>query len=92
MSILYLIIFFILGSLMGSFYTVLGLRIPKKEDFITSMQTSGLNNKVIENIFAKFIKSKDKWFEFIDISFLPGYMKDCFKVLIAEKLEMIQSN
>lgn len=64
----------------------------KKEDFITSMQTSGLNNKVIENIFAKFIKSKDKWFEFIDISFLPGYMKDCFKVLIAEKLEMIQSN
>lgn len=36
MSILYLIIFFILGSLMGSFYTVLGLRIPKKEDFITT--------------------------------------------------------
>lgn len=64
----------------------------KKEDFITSMQTSGLNNKVIENIFAKFIKSKDKWFEFIDISFLPDHMKDSFKVLIAEKLEMIQSN
>ena len=36
MSILYLIIFFILGSLMGSFFTVLGLRIPKKEDFITT--------------------------------------------------------
>lgn len=64
----------------------------KKEDFIISMRASGLNDKVIENIFAKFINTKDKWFEFIDMSFLPDCMKDRFKVLITEKIEMLQSN
>lgn len=34
MKILYLIIFFILGTLMGSFYTVIGSRLPKGESFI----------------------------------------------------------
>ena len=34
MNILYLIIFFILGLFMGSFYTVVGLRLPKHEKFI----------------------------------------------------------
>ena len=34
MNILYLIIFFILGTLFGSFYTVIGLRLPNHEDFI----------------------------------------------------------
>lgn len=64
----------------------------KKEDFIISMRASGLNDKVIENIFAKFINTQDKWFEFIDMSFLPDCMKDRFKVLITEKIEMLQSN
>lgn len=36
MNIVYLIIFFILGSLMGSFLTVIGLRLPKKENFTTT--------------------------------------------------------
>lgn len=36
MDILYLIIFFIIGLFFGSFYTVVGLRCPKHEDFITS--------------------------------------------------------
>ena len=34
MKTIYLIIFFILGCLMGSFLTVIGLRLPKHEDFI----------------------------------------------------------
>lgn len=36
MNILYLIIFFIFGLFMGSFYTVVGLRLPKHENFITN--------------------------------------------------------
>ena len=36
MNTLYLIIFFILGLFMGSFFTVVGLRLPKHENFITN--------------------------------------------------------
>ena len=34
MKIIYTIIFFILGTCMGSFFTVIGLRLPKKQSFI----------------------------------------------------------
>ena len=61
----------------------------KKADFVTSMQASGLEEKVINNIFTKFTKAKDKWFEFIDLSFLPNEMKETFKVIIAEKLNIL---
>ena len=61
----------------------------KKEDFITSMQASGVEEKVINNIFAKFAKVKDRWFAFIDQSFLPDEMKEAFKVIIAEKLNLL---
>lgn len=36
MMILYLIIFFIFGLFMGSFFTVVGMRLPKHENFISS--------------------------------------------------------
>lgn len=62
----------------------------KKADFVTSMQASGLEEKVINNIFAKFAKVKDRWFEFIDQSFLPDAMKQTFKVIIAEKLNILK--
>ena len=61
----------------------------KKADFVASMQALGLEEKVINNIFAKFTKAKDKWFEFIDQSFLPDEMKEAFKALIAEKLSLL---
>ena len=61
----------------------------KKADFVVSMQASGLEEKVIENIFAKFIKAKDKWFKFIDISFLPDEMKEGYKAIITEKLSLL---
>jgi len=60
----------------------------KKADFVTSMQASGMEEKVVNNIFAKFAKAKDRWFEFIDQSFLPDEMKEAFKVIIAEKLNI----
>ena len=61
----------------------------KKADFVTSMHASGLEEKVINNIFAKFTKVKDKWFAFIDLSFLPDEMKESFKVIISEKLKLL---
>ena len=61
----------------------------KKPDFITAMQESGLEEKVIENIFRKFLKVKDKWFAFIELSFLPDDMKERYKGIIDEKLKMI---
>ncbi len=62
----------------------------KKADFVTSMQASGLEEKVIKNIIAKFTKVKDRWFEFINQSFLPDEMKEVFKVVIAEKLNILK--
>ena len=61
----------------------------KKTDFVNSMQASGLEDKVINNIFAKFAKAKGKWFEFIDLSFLPDEMKMTFKEIVAEKLNLL---
>ena len=61
----------------------------KKSDIVTSMQASGLEEKVIGNIFNKFVKAKDKWFEFIERSFLPDEMKMTFKEIIAEKLNLL---
>ena len=61
----------------------------KKADFIASMSATGLDDKIIENVFNKFIKVKDKWFEFIDISFLPDEMKENYKTIITEKLALL---
>ena len=61
----------------------------KKADFVASMQALGLEEKVINNIFAKFAKVKDRWFEFIDLSFLPDEMKEAFKAIIAERIILI---
>ena len=61
----------------------------KKADFAASMQASGLEEKVINNIFAKFAKTKEKWFEFIDLSFLLDEMKEAFKIMISERLNRL---
>ena len=59
-------------------------------DFIEVMRASGLEEKVITNLFNKFLKVQDKWMEFIDISFLPDDMKDSYKNLIAKNLNLIR--
>lgn len=61
----------------------------KKADFVASMQASGLEDKIIENIFNKFAKAKEKWLEFIELSFLPDEMKEDFKTIIVEKLNKL---
>ena len=61
----------------------------KKADFVTAMQASGLEGKVIENIFSKFLRVRDKWFELINISFLPDEMKEEYKNIIGGKLSLL---
>ena len=62
----------------------------KKTDFIASMKASAIEEKVIENIFRKFLKAQNKWMEFIDTSFLPEDMKEQYKKLISSRIEAIQ--
>lgn len=57
----------------------------KKSDFEKSFTTTGLEIKVIENIYSKFEKSIPKWLDFIDISFVPKDMKTAYKELIKER-------
>ena len=61
----------------------------KQNDFVAAMTASGLEERVIQNIFVKFQKVTDKWFDFIDISFLPEDMKEEYKNIITTKLELI---
>lgn len=61
----------------------------KRLDFKVAMSSSGLEEKIIDNLFSKFSKVVDKWFEFIDISFLPEDMKGQYKLIIQNKLEIL---
>ena len=42
----------------------------KKRDFIQAMRTNDINEKAIDNIFKKFSKLKNKWYQKINTSFL----------------------
>ncbi len=43
----------------------------RRNDFVQAMTASGMDEKVIDNLFKKFIKAIPKWDEWIDVSFLP---------------------
>ena len=61
----------------------------RRNDFVQAMTASGMDEKVIDNLFKKFIKVIPKWSEWIDVSFLPNEMKSKYKALIAERIERI---
>lgn len=61
----------------------------KRSDFKIVMSNSGLEEKIIDNLFTKFVKVADKWFKFIDISFLPKEIKEQYKLIIQNKLEIL---
>lgn len=61
----------------------------KRSDFKIVMSSSGLEEKIIDNLFAKFVKVADEWLRFIDISFLPEEMKEQYKLIIQNKLEIL---
>ncbi|MGL4955732.1 MAG: HipA domain-containing protein [Bacteroidales bacterium] len=62
----------------------------KRSYFEAAMSSSGLEDKIIEKMFTKFDNASAKWFEFIDISFLPDDMKERYKQIIADKLNSLK--
>ena len=57
-----------------------------KQNLMRAMVSSGLSDKVTENIFHKFLNVAQKWYDFIDISFLPDDLKEKYKEEIAVNL------
>lgn len=43
----------------------------RREDFEKAMRDSGMDEKAIANLFARFTKAISKWHELINASFLP---------------------
>lgn len=62
----------------------------QRKDFEISMIRSGLDTKVIENIYNKFEKMIPKWLKFIDQSFLPENEKVRYKDLIRLKSKLLK--
>ena len=57
----------------------------KRKDFENAMNSAGIDQKVIENIFKKYKKLLPKWVGFIDKSYLSEEMKNEYKILIDKK-------
>ncbi len=58
-------------------------------DFVAAFNTLKLETKQQVNIFKKMERAKDKWMEFIDISFLTDDFKVMFKQLIEDRFTRI---
>ena len=61
----------------------------KRQDFEIAMKASGLEGKVISNIFKKFLKHEEGWIRYIDISFLHSDIKTAYKMLIHSRLQKL---
>ncbi len=64
----------------------------RKQDFITAMQASSLEDKIINNLFTKFERARPKWDEFINISFLSDNMKERYKGLIEDQINKLKTS
>lgn len=62
-----------------------------REDFEKAMMESGVDKKVVENIFRKFEKTYPKWKDIIRQSFLPDDMKEAYWKLIEERISRLQN-
>ena len=62
-----------------------------RNDFTSEFTTIGLAKKQQENIFLKMEKSKAKWVECIELSFLDNTMKSAYKNLIQERFARLNS-
>lgn len=62
----------------------------KKSDFVVAMNSIGLEDKIIENVFNKFDHLQSKWEEFIDVFFYTRTTKERYKELIHENWKRIK--
>ncbi len=62
----------------------------KRSDFEIAFASSGLDKKVIENIFMKFEQVLPDWLEFIDSSFISDNMKGEYKELIGLRINHLK--
>lgn len=62
----------------------------KKNDFIAAFTNLNLDIKQQENIFNKMKKSKEKWFDLIDKSFLSEDFKKNYKELILSRFSRLE--
>ncbi|AXE17855.1 type II toxin-antitoxin system HipA family toxin [Runella rosea] len=63
----------------------------KRSDFTTAFTTLKLEVKQQENIFKKMEKVKEKWMEYIAISFLSPDFKEAFIQLIQERFSRLKA-
>ena len=61
----------------------------RKVDFEIAMKNSNIDEKAIANIFKKFKRTIPLWEEMIDKSFLSNEIKTKYKIIIAEKSNLI---
>ena len=57
-----------------------------RHDFETAMLSSGLNEKVVSNIFRKFLRIYPQWEATIRNSFLPADLQEAYWQLIQERI------
>lgn len=61
-----------------------------RKDFSIAFTSLNLEAKQQENIFKKMEKAKDKWMEFIDISFLNTDFKSLYKNIIRDRFSRLR--
>ena len=59
-------------------------------DFRHAMESTGVDEKVIQRILLRFQPFKEKWFMYIDQSFVTDEQKEQFKKLIDERLARLK--
>ena len=62
-----------------------------RQNLVRAMKASGLDDKVIDNIFRKFVKVAQQWYAFIDKSFLPVELMEQYKQEIALHLSLLSA-
>ena len=62
----------------------------RRNDFIKSITSSGVDAKVIDNMARRFGRELPQWFWLIDRSFLPEDMRRAYKSLILRRIIMLR--